>query len=78
MNIATTLSATFIHNRPRQLVWTKSEPFQVDSKFTRLHNASLQANDLNVSINGQDPLAELIQCVFNSSDGLSVHIIDIL
>ena len=23
-------------------------------------------------------LAELIQCVFNSSDGLSVHIIDIL
>lgn len=53
MNIATTLSATFIQNRPRQLVWTKSEPFQVDSKFTRLHNASLQANDLNVSINGQ-------------------------
>ncbi len=25
-----------------------------------------------------NPLAELIQCVFNSSDGLSVHIIDIL
>ena len=24
------------------------------------------------------PLAELIQCVFNSTDGLSVHIIDIL
>lgn len=53
MNIATTLSATFTHHRMRQLVWTKSEPFQVDSKFTRLRNAALEASDLSVSINGQ-------------------------
>jgi phosphate transport system ATP-binding protein len=53
MNIATTLAAPFSHIRPRHIGWTQSEAFQVDSKFRRLGQASLEATNLNVSINGQ-------------------------
>lgn len=53
MNIATTLAAPFSHVLTREIQWSRSEPFQVDSKFSRLGNANLEANHLNVSINGQ-------------------------